>query len=395
MLSWAVKLEVFRLFHIGLDDLETWEVETVHEVKRVDGLFQTKLNETQLKNSMLNQREMEEGKTILESYPRRVLLELTNRCDLRCIMCARTLSKFTPTTVQLSILNKIDAFLRHAEEVTLFGWGEPTVNPNFTKFVERLSSYPNLRKYVLTNGTSLNIIKDIIAQYGLDILAVSLDGATANTNDSIRRGSSFDYIIRNLVEIGELQHCGTKIPYMNFVFVAMKRNIHELPEMVKLAHSINIPEVKCVYLTAFTKGLEKQTMWHERELCRKYFEIAKETAKKLNISLKLPHYILEDPAGDLPHKPCYVPWRDLFIGSDECIRPCQSSSLVLANINDYDNVYELWNSENFQKMRATVNDETKMPDSCKFCYQSSHANWNKEYAHIQTGYRYAPEWGAR
>lgn len=362
------------------------------KVKRVDGLFQTELNERQRRNSELNAKEMREGKTILKSYPRRILLELTNRCDLRCIMCGRTQSKFTPTSMRLSILDKIDDFLRHAEEVTLFGWGEPTVNPNFTKFVEKLSEYPNLRKYVLTNGTCLEILRDLIIEYGLDILAVSLDGATAKTNDSIRRGSSFECIVRNLVEITRLQDNGIKIPYMNFVFVAMKRNIEELPEMVKLAYSIGIPEVKCVYLTAFSKGLEKQTIWYNREICKKYFEIAKKNAEELGINLKLPHYIGMDPADNLSHKPCYNPWRDLFIGSDESIRPCQSSSLILANINDFDSVFELWNSDNFQKMRATINNETKMHDNCKFCYQSSYTNWNKKYAHIQTGYRYSPEW---
>lgn len=367
----------------------------MNEVKRVDGLFQTQLNETQQKNSLLNQKEMKDGKTVLESYPRRIILELTNRCDLRCIMCGRSSTKFTPTTMSLSILNKIDAFLHHTEEVTLFGWGEPTVNPNFTKFIERLSSYPNLRKYVLTNGTSLNIIKDIVVEYGLDILAVSLDGAKADTNDSIRRGSSFDSIVKNLADISSLQHRGIKIPYINFVFVAMKKNIKELPEIVNLAHAINIPEVKCVYLTAFAKGLEKETLWQEKESCKKYFEVAKENAKKLNISLKLPDYVSEDPAGDLSHKPCYVPWRDIFIGSNDTVRPCQSSSLILANVNDYNDFYKLWNSENYQKIRATINDEMKMPDNCKFCYQSSHANWNKKYAHIQTGYNYLPTWEGR
>ena len=367
----------------------------MYKVIRKDGLFQTKLNERQQKNSMLSEREMREGKTILESYPRRVVLELTNRCDLRCIMCARAFSKFTPTTLRFSILDKIDDFLSNAEEVTLFGWGESTINPNFTKIIERVSTYPNLRKYLLTNGTSLEVIKDIIIEYGLDILAVSLDGANAKTNDSIRMGSSFDYVIENLVEIVKLQEYGIRIPYINFVFVAMKKNIAELPEMVKLAYKLSIPEVKCVYLTAFTKGLEKQTLWDERELCKKYFEMAKENAQELNVSLKLPRYIGEDPAGDLSHKPCYVAWRDLFIGSDGNVRPCQSTDLVLANINDYDDALELWNSQNFHKMRATVNDESKTPEQCRFCYQSSHANWNKEYAHAHSGYAYLPKWRER
>ena len=47
------------------------------------------LTQRQKENTELNIKEMEAGKTILESYPRRLVLELTNACNLNCIMCGR------------------------------------------------------------------------------------------------------------------------------------------------------------------------------------------------------------------------------------------------------------------------------------------------------------------
>ena len=45
------------------------------------------LTEQQRQNTEQNIKEMEEGRTILQSYPRRLVFELTNACNLNCVMC--------------------------------------------------------------------------------------------------------------------------------------------------------------------------------------------------------------------------------------------------------------------------------------------------------------------
>ena len=47
------------------------------------------LTEQQQKNTDLNIKELESGETILKSYPRRLVFELTNACNLNCVMCGR------------------------------------------------------------------------------------------------------------------------------------------------------------------------------------------------------------------------------------------------------------------------------------------------------------------
>jgi len=81
------------------------------------------LTEKQKINSALN------GITVLRSYPRRIVLELTNVCNLKCIMCGRNYANFKPTYFDVSFLDSMADVLQHCEEVTLFGWGEPTMPP--------------------------------------------------------------------------------------------------------------------------------------------------------------------------------------------------------------------------------------------------------------------------
>ena len=63
--------------------------------KTIDLFHYSDYTEKQRKNSALNLREIEDGRIELDSYPRRLVLELTNTCNLNCIMCGRDESGFS------------------------------------------------------------------------------------------------------------------------------------------------------------------------------------------------------------------------------------------------------------------------------------------------------------
>ncbi len=360
--------------------------------KRKDLLQTRKLDEAQEQNSALNISEMEEGKTILESYPRRIVLELTNACNLRCIMCGRSATEFTITHFDLANLQKLRPALHFAEEVTLFGWGEPTVHPRFVDILRYLDKF-NVRKYFVTNGMLLDKIKDALFENHVDIIAISVDGAKAKTNDSIRRGSDLNKIKESIKAIvKEKNDRGLHYPYMNFVFTIMNSNLSEIPDMVRLTKEAGIEEVKFVYLTVFDKGLMKESVFDRQKDIMPLFEEAERLADEIGIKIKLPHIQGKDEAGNKKHKDCYTGWRDFFVGSDGNVRSCQSTSRKLFNIAKYDSFMEMWNSPELQRFRNSVNDEKNMPKECVNCYQSSHANWNRKEAFIQLDLQFAPEW---
>ena len=149
-----------------------------------------KLTPERQKNSDLNRQEALAQKNVLLSAPRRLVFELTNRCNLNCFMCGRNSADFKPTEFNLNWLKKFEPVVNKIEEVTLMGWGEPTMHPKFTEFL-RWAYEHGLRKYFCTNGMRLNILFDDIFKYHTDIIAVSLDGSTPETNAKIRRGCDF------------------------------------------------------------------------------------------------------------------------------------------------------------------------------------------------------------
>ena len=356
-------------------------------------LLQTRsLNEKQKLNSKLNIDELEQNKTKLDSYPRRILLELTNACNLMCKMCGRSATDFTINSFEMSYLDKLKDVLEHAEEVTLFGWGEPLVYPKFSEILELLDKY-DVRKYFVTNGMLLDKFTDEIFKHKVDIIAISLDGANSETNDKIRRGGKFQKVIDNISNIvKEKKKRGVDYPYMNFVFTAMESNYREIPEMVKLTKKLGLEELKVGHLTIFEENLLHENLWNKHKELKKVFAEAEKLADSLNIKLKLPYLQGEDIAGDKMHKDCFVGWRDFFIGSDGYVRFCQSTSEKVFHINNFKSFKDMWNSEEFQKFRESVNNHSKMHHECINCYQASHTNWNKKHAYIQIGNEFCPKW---
>lgn len=352
------------------------------------------LTEEQQKNSALNLSEIDSQKFFLQSAPRRLVLELTNACNLNCIMCGRNSANFVPTFFKLEWLEKFVPIMNKIEEVSMFGWGEPTVHPKFVDILKYLNNYP-VRKYFCTNGMRLGALEDEIFNYHVDIIAISLDGANAETNNKIRRGGNFDKIISDLKSIvARKKALGINRPYMNFVFCAMASNFNELPKLVKIAADIGLDEVKAVYFTAFSENLLHQALYGEQynKQVAEVFQQTIEIGDKLNVKIKLPHLSGKDPAGNKSHKDCYVGWRDMFVGSDGYVRPCMSTPDKFFRFDYYQNFSDMWNNEKYQTFRQTVNDEKNMPKNCKNCYQSSHCNWNKKDSFIQVGKNFAPDW---
>ncbi|MBI4687492.1 MAG: radical SAM protein [Nitrospirae bacterium] len=350
----------------------------------MEELFKSPLTKIRQKNSDLNHAEFIEGKEVLKSYPRRLVFELTNRCNFNCIMCGRGDASLQSNDMPMSIIRQFEPCFKYVEEITLHGWGESTIYSRFFDILEFLDRYPMLRKYFVTNGSTLLKISKAIFDYHVDVFAVSLDGATSATNDSIRKGGNFYREISSLRRIiAEKEKRNLDYPHINFIFTAIRSNIHELPEMVNLAWNLGLPEIKVVYLTVFKEELLHETLLNQQELVRRSFGEARERAEKFNIKLKLPEIQGSGEAGLSRHKPCFFPWRDIYVGSDGYLRPCQASSHKLVHVSDFNSFEDLWNCTELQGLRRAVNNEHLMPSQCYNCYHSTCANWDLKHGFLQ------------
>lgn len=346
------------------------------------------LSEAQIFNARTNNIEYAAGKTVLSSYPRRIILELTNACNLHCIMCGREAVRFKPCFLSTEYIHWLHDALHYITEITLMGWGEPTLHPEFDSVLMQIGQYP-CKKYICTNGMLLDRYKESIVKNKVDLLSISIDGAMSSTNDRIRDGSSLNTILSNIDALNAMR-C-SEVPAISFVFCIMKSNYSEIYELIELAYQHNVKRVKLVHMTAFSKKMLEEIMLDNMEELSQIFSSAKKLAEKYGIELELPYLYGEDPAGRKRHADCCMPWRDMFIGSDGVIRPCMSSSQTITDLDTSKQFFEIWNCTEYQDLRAAVNSDN-MPDQCSRCYQSSFCNWNIVKSYIQVSEDFAHEW---
>jgi len=173
--------------------------------------------------------------------PRIVQLEVTSACQLRCRFCPRTILADSWITAHLP-WDSFAALLpdaRRVEQVHLQGWGEPLLHPRLWDMAAALKK-AGCRVSLTTNAMLLDSAASREAcRLGIDLVAVSVAGARATTNDSLRLGSSLERIAAHVAFLCEQR----PRPRVVLIMQMMSPNLPELPELVTLAARLGADEV--------------------------------------------------------------------------------------------------------------------------------------------------------
>src|SRR4030042_7034682 len=131
-------------------------------------------------------------------------LEPTFRCNLACDMCPRFSSEDPHLDMSPETYERICLFMRYARTVDFTGWGEPLLHPRIYEMIA-MAKARGCETTMTSNGTALTEKNaGRLLEAGLDRLAVSVDGVRPETYNSIRAGSDFERISRNLSAVSEL-----------------------------------------------------------------------------------------------------------------------------------------------------------------------------------------------
>jgi MoaA/NifB/PqqE/SkfB family radical SAM enzyme len=172
----------------------------------------------------------------------KLYVEPTSRCNLACRTCVRNvwdepLGAMGDETFA-RIINGLQSF-HPAPAVFFGGFGEPLAHPKIVEMVAQAKALGG-RVELITNGTLLSeaMARGLIAT-GLDALWVSLDGARPESYADVRLGAAFAEVVRNVARFRDCRpprHLSP--PEIGIAFVAMKRNIADLPDLLQLARRL-------------------------------------------------------------------------------------------------------------------------------------------------------------
>jgi MoaA/NifB/PqqE/SkfB family radical SAM enzyme len=172
----------------------------------------------------------------------KVYIEPTVACNLECITCFRNCWDQPIGRMSEETFNQILSGLKALDpipNVYFGGIGEPLFHPKTIEWIAKVKSL-GVKVELITNGTILNekIARQLIDS-GLDILWVSLDGATPDTYADIRIGAELPSILENLNRFNKMRKASHyPSPEIGIAFVAMKRNIRDLPKVIKIGKSL-------------------------------------------------------------------------------------------------------------------------------------------------------------
>lgn len=263
-----------------------------------------------------------------------LVIETTNRCNLKCIMCAHHIGmKREPKDLEFNLLKKIVGQTHRCIETICFSHiGEPFVNPNIFKMIEYIKRNGQ-RVIIYTNGTLLNEEKMLkLLKLKVDALNFSVDG-NKEVYERIR-GWSYEDIKEKILKFIELRNKFNKDTKVKIAMVIFEKNEKEIKNFNDYWKNI-VDEIKY-----FPRILE-----------------------------------YKENKGKRFRKICRELWRGNLIitssGNIVCCCADYDEEFVLGNISEQ-KLKDIWRGEKLRNLRKE-HLKGDFPDRCKRCdeYQSS------------------------
>jgi len=202
----------------------------------------------------------------------KVYIEPTNRCNLQCVTCIRNswdepLGDMSPDAFERIIegLRRISP----APDILFGGLGEPLSHPHIVDMVRQAKAIGSSVE-LITNGMLLDKPMSLrLVDAGLDTLWVSLDGATPESYKDVRLGAALPQVLANLADFRHARwsrHYGEALdiflkPQLGVVFVAMKRNIADLPAVFRLAARSGALHFMVTNVLAYTTDMQDEILY--------------------------------------------------------------------------------------------------------------------------------------
>jgi len=341
--------------------------------------------EERFANEALNKEEFELGQTRLRSFPSTCHIEHTTRCNFYCPHCTKGYDPYVATDLPREVIDKaLDSLLPHLITADLTGFGEPTVGSQYGHIMKRLTQM-GVMPQMNTNTSTLGVPHIELLVRSQARVTLSIDGATRETFEAIRAGGDWDRLVYSLHAIRRIRGIYGGLGWFAVTFVAMKSNIHELPEMVRLAKEFGLDQLLVQDYQPMGIRFDEQSLRNEPLRANKFFDEAERLAEDLGVSLVLPPRYAEgvpSPVESLPKRflsskrlfpkrkrfpqRCPHPWKNARVKYDGEVTPCCFSMSAMGDLKSQE-FGQIWNGRRYRFFRWRVHTFFPPPE-CRLCH---------------------------
>lgn len=203
----------------------------------------------------------------LYKVPMSLGIEVTNACNLKCIMCHRQVMTRKIGYMDFGLFKECvrQAIEMGVKMIVPFNYGEPLLHPKLVEMVEyiKTQSRETIVK-VNTNGVLLN--KEYargLMRAGIDEITFSLEGCTKESHEKIARGSNYEKVLANLMDLINMKK-GNEGPQIRVCMVRMEETVFEIKRFIRrwrpLVDSISIHDMNTGYGTLKDRRVKKNPL---------------------------------------------------------------------------------------------------------------------------------------
>ena len=344
---------------------------------------------------------------------KRVYVEVTNQCNLSCSICMRNVWDVQYGQMSAETFERILASFQNLPqkpELFLGGYGEPLSHPKVLEMIAQAKEQGH-RVSLITNGILLTEqVSRRLIDLHLDMLWVSLDGASPECYADVRLGDSLPIVLENLKRLRALKYQNFWIsnwsghPKLGIAFVAMQRNIHDLGEVIRLGTRLGAVEFSITNVLAHNDELFKENLYMRSldmvtgqdirpTVHMPLMDIQPPTLKALGEVLKdlnqldLTGSLLNQNVDQCP----FVERGSLSVRWDGKVSPClpllythrhylgdrerTSKEYFVSDVRERD-LLQIWNDQSYRDLRKRLQDFDFSP--CTFCNSCEMAVENVE-----------------
>jgi cyclomaltodextrinase len=314
------------------------------------------------------------------SLPRRLYLTVTEACNLRCAHCITHAPTKTRegTARQLApwLLDALGPVLATAEYFGFSHGGESLVSPALFDVLQAIArargpGSPRCDVHLLSNGMLLDpATVERLWDHGVTSLAVSLDGATAATNDGLRLGGRFATIVAHLHALVAWRARTGADLRVGISTVVGTGNVHELAAMGRLARDLGVDWLKVEEVWPATPRARRERLDPRAPVLDAAMDELAEVALGSGLVVvdhrvapsgcwcvaepgsPLRRFLEADGfANRMRYSPCRMAWEQACVDPDGTVHAVSYESPALGSLAQA-SLLELWNGPTAQHLRA-------------------------------------------
>lgn len=304
-------------------------------------------------------------------YPSYLEIEVTTRCNLKCIICEHTYWKEKAREMSWEEFKSIVDQFPRLKWIGLTGIGESFLHPDFLRMLQLVKSRSI---YVELYDTFYFINEEVSSELlnlKIDRILASVDAATKETYEEIRVGSDYDRVISNIKNLIELRSKRKAFfPQIDFHFIICRENIEEVLPFIELIASLD-PSRNCSII--FTRMLHafEEVKNLTVEVPAEVIAKVEKKARELGIIIR---WNANVPTRKPPINKC-TEWTMPFIFVDGSVVPCcagnEANHRSFQRKHALGNIFntsfaQVWHSTKYNNLRKMLR-SGKVPAPCSNC----------------------------